>query len=421
MGSDSDSSSRSIPPPSPPSASKKRKRVPPSDAEIEVDIHAPEPPSKKALRKAKKAKTAATVPRSSKTSATAVVIKNHSSDLEASSGDEEQKPVQRSQFGVWIGNLPFTATADALQKFLREKGALTEAQITRINLPVPNDAAAASTPGPKRIKPQNKGFAYVDVSTPEALKRALELSETLFTGRRVLIKDAKSFAGRPDKKPETSESSTRTSKPPNRRIFVGNLGFDTTREDIEEHYTPCGAVSSVHLATFEDSGKCKGYGWIEFEELEAAEAAIRGWVKINEDQVPKAVDESSGEDEEPDKKGPMKPRKWWVNKMRGRVLRTEFAEDKAVRYKKRFGKDSARKQDTEELQENQSTPVVVEVASNSSRQEAPARREAPSAKRGDRYNRKVDARKIAPGAALASAPRLTGGIVASTGKKISFD
>ncbi len=33
-----------------------------------------------------------------------------------------------------------------------------------------------------------------------------------------------------------------------------------------------------------------------------------------------------------------KPRKWTVNKLAGRVLRCEFAEDPALRYRKRFGK-----------------------------------------------------------------------------------
>lgn len=49
----------------------------------------------------------------------------------------------------------------------------------------------------------------------------------------MLIKDATNFDGRPKKKASIEEE---LANPPSRKIFVGSLSFDTTKEDLEEYY-----------------------------------------------------------------------------------------------------------------------------------------------------------------------------------------
>ncbi|KAI9824636.1 MAG: hypothetical protein M1819_000837 [Sarea resinae] len=398
--------------------SKKRKRDDRTLEEIEVDISKPEPPSKKALRKAKKAKT-------DPTSDAKPGAEKKEPDGE---GTENNKSAKRSDFGIWIGNLPFTAAKADLRKFLTDNANITDEMITRIHMPAPAEAASAASR--QRTKPQNKGFAYVDFSDATALQEALDLSETLMTGRRVLIKNSKSFEGRPEKPKEASTTTlvSNGGKPPSRRIFVGNLGFETTRADLEEHFAPCGEVTDVHIATFEDSGKCKGFAWVEFKDLESGEAAVRGFTKIPEKSDDDSEDEETDEIKEGDggkktKKAP-KMRKWWVNKMRGRPLRMEFAEDKSVRYKKRYGKDgTARRGDGDHpAAESNGAGIsggdVANGADTAASTSTDAPRKAAYAK--GPATRKVDARTIKPGAALAGAERMTGAIVESKGKKTTF-
>lgn len=103
----------------------------------------------------------------------------------------------------------------------------------------------------------------------------------------------------------------------------------------------------------------------------------------------------------------------------------EFAEDKAVRYKKRFGKEGTTSK--EPLGRDALATDVTHVENQSQvddeargrRPEAVERHIKPSSKR--QASGKVDARTIKPGAALANAPRLTGAIVASKGTKKTFD
>ena len=403
----STSTSRSA---SPLPSSKKRKRQDVTTEELEVDINAPEPPSKKALRKAKKAKQTPIKP-PSKVKATV--------DPSGSDDDkpEPSQPAKRSEYGIWIGNLPWSASKSDLRTFLTSDTNITDESITRIHMPPPKESAATSR---SFVKPQNKGFAYVDFATQTALKEALALSESFLTGRRVLIKDSKSFEGRPEKVNEDQDAAAKSGKPPSKRVFVGNLDFDTTKEDIQEHFSRCGDVQDVHIATFEDSGKCKGYGWVEFDTVEAGQAAVRGWVEIEQ-----KGEGSNSEDEEQGTKGKSKtkkkprPRKWYVNKIHGRPLRTEFAEAKEVRYKKRFGKKPTMEQEASANSDAKATGVegTVALPSNEEPSNGSGLRNTKTRIKELRNPRKIDARNIRPGAALSAAPRLQASIVPSQGKK----
>lgn len=361
------------------SPSKKRKL---SVEEIEVDITAPEPPSKKALRLLKKGKP---LPPS----------KSGAADPIAESKTKKSEVEKRSEHGVWIGNLPWSVSKEDLRKFLVEYSDITEDSITRIHMPSPNDKKSANQVQERKFGKivHNNGFAYVDFAVEDLVEKAIELSEQLLGGRRVLIKNSKSFEGRPEK---TQEESRFEGKPPNKRVFLGNLRFDATEESIKGHFEKCGPIESVKVATFEDSGKCKGYAWVVFEDLEAAGHAVRGFVII-ETEDSEAGSETSGSDEEEASK--LKPkkiklRKWWVNKIMGRPLRVEYAEDAQVRYKKRYGKDG--------------TKAVVGASKEDGKENVIRAPRVSGPKPAVKYD-------LPYGGA-----HLTGGIVEATGKKTTF-
>lgn len=390
-------------------ASKKRKRQDTTAEELEVDITAPEPPSKKALRKARKAKQTPAEP-----------LPNDKGKVHPGSDDgkpEPSEPAKRSEYGIWIGNLPWSASKADLRTFLTSDTNITDASIMRIHMPTPKESAATSR---SFVKPQNKGFAYVDFTTQTSLKEALALSESLLTGRRVLIKDSKSFEGRPEKTNENQDAAVKSGKPPSKRVFVGNLDFDTTKKDIQEHFSRCGEVLDVHIATFEDSGKCKGYGWVEFDTVEAGQAAVRGWVEIEQKgEGGDSEDEEQGTKEKSKTKKKPRPRKWYVNKIYGRPLRVEFAEGKEVRYKKRYGKKSTTEQEASANPDAKVAGVEATVALplNEEASNSSGPRNTKSRFSEPRKPRKIDARNIRPGAALSAAPRLQARIVPSQGKK----
>ncbi|EME46222.1 hypothetical protein DOTSEDRAFT_168630 [Dothistroma septosporum NZE10] len=394
-----------------PEVDKKRKRDVKSEDELEIDVNLPEPPSKKAKRKEKKAKTKKSSAEEAELNpARAAQIKDEEDENKPISKSAE--PAKRSDYGIWIGNLAFTATKESLREFLLREGGISAEDVTRVHMPI-------------NEQKQNKGFAYVDFTTEAVLQIALGLSERLSGGRKVLIKNAKSFEGRPEKpkvEKGVAADGSINGKEPSKRIFVGNLAFDITKDELSEHFAQAGQVEDVFLATFEDSGKCKGFGWVTFSDMESATNAVKGYVWKESDVKEQVVNDDDSDESEEGKKKPKrkthKPRKWFINRYNGRTMRCEFAEDAQTRYKKRYGKGSAKEQ-------RSTVPGA--------RQAASARENAPRKERDDKYKKmgkderqevrrkKFDARTKAPGKALAQAPRASAAIVAGAGSKVTFD
>lgn len=58
-------------------------------------------------------------------------------------------------------------------------------------------------------------------------------------------------------------------------IFVGNLNFQTTEEQLQELFAPYGEVESVKIVTDKFSGRSRGFGFVEMPEQAQAEEAIK--------------------------------------------------------------------------------------------------------------------------------------------------
>lgn len=364
--------------------------------EIEVDLNAPEPPSKKALRKAKKSGSQVKQP--------ADVDATGNTETEATKTDTSKELSSKTspgEYGIWIGNLAFFSTKDDIVGFFtKPETGITANDITRVNVP------KGIVKGPQ--KPQNKGFAYIDFGTKAAQDAAIALSEKLLGGRKVLIKGSKNFEGRPAK----SEKATEPSVPPSKRVFVGNLSFDVAVDDLQQHFSRCGTIENIHMATFQDSGKCKGFAWVTFNELPAAEAAMRGFVEVpSGDDVVYESDENVHQDR---KRRPQNKR-IYVNKMNGRKLRMEFAEDASTRYKKRFGKEAGSSEQEGEV--NGTGEASDSLGQNDSSRSAEDRPKQKQKRQHESSGRKQEDSRYGD----KTVQRLTGAAVEGQGKKVTFD
>lgn len=92
------------------------------------------------------------------------------------------------------------------------------------------------------------------------------------------------------------------------RLFVGNLPFDVTEAELKELFAPVGPLSYVFLPVDRETGKRRGFAFIEFsDEAQAAEALRR----FNEQQFkgrPLALSEARARDARPAVGAPMRPR-----------------------------------------------------------------------------------------------------------------
>jgi len=60
------------------------------------------------------------------------------------------------------------------------------------------------------------------------------------------------------------------------RIYVGNLSYDVTEEELRRQFEGYGEVASVSLITDKLTGRPKGFGFVEMESKTESEAAIAG-------------------------------------------------------------------------------------------------------------------------------------------------
>jgi len=60
------------------------------------------------------------------------------------------------------------------------------------------------------------------------------------------------------------------------KIYVGNLSYEVTEEDLRQEFGAFGEVTSVSIITDKISGRPKGFGFVEMASKSEAEAAITG-------------------------------------------------------------------------------------------------------------------------------------------------
>jgi RNA recognition motif-containing protein len=57
-------------------------------------------------------------------------------------------------------------------------------------------------------------------------------------------------------------------------IYVGNLAYEVTQEDLSEVFVEYGKVKRVHIPTDRDTGKMRGFAFVEMESEADEEKAI---------------------------------------------------------------------------------------------------------------------------------------------------
>ncbi|CCF56183.1 hypothetical protein KAFR_0A07490 [Kazachstania africana CBS 2517] len=349
---------------------KKRK----AEDEIEIDLKSSIPLSKKQKRLLRRGKITLEElnakynidPASINEFKTESVSENGNEDAP---GKESADKPKEEKFGVWIGNLSFDTTREDLMRFILGKTkqnedsekVVEEKDIVRFKLPLANNDG-------KKIK--NKGFCYIDFSTEQKMKAVLELNENQLNGRNLLIKNSKNFEGRPDKNDLVSMSKN----PPSRILFVGNLSFDTTDEVLKKHFQHCGEIIKIRMATFQDSGKCKGFAFVDFKSEEGATNALK------------------------DKT---------CRRIASRPIRMEYGEDRSKR-------QVIRKKPMEE-QKSFDLPAATKETHSKPVEKKPFKPRNNRNKMMDSNNR------VKSSVALAGAQRASAAIVPSQGKKVKFD
>jgi cold-inducible RNA-binding protein len=61
-----------------------------------------------------------------------------------------------------------------------------------------------------------------------------------------------------------------------KNLFVGNMSFQTTESDLQALFQPFGKVTRIHVATDRETGRARGFAFVEMANDEEAAQAIAG-------------------------------------------------------------------------------------------------------------------------------------------------
>ncbi len=58
-------------------------------------------------------------------------------------------------------------------------------------------------------------------------------------------------------------------------IFIGNIHQRTTEDELREIFSVCGSINSVRILVDKETGRAKGYAFVEYTNIDSVNAAIR--------------------------------------------------------------------------------------------------------------------------------------------------
>eukprot|EP00658_Telonema_sp_P-2_P071616 TRINITY_DN60857_c0_g1_i1.p1 TRINITY_DN60857_c0_g1~~TRINITY_DN60857_c0_g1_i1.p1 ORF type:complete len:270 (-),score=73.64 TRINITY_DN60857_c0_g1_i1:93-902(-) len=164
------------------------------------------------------------------------------------------EPVQGTT--LYMGNLSFNANEKRIRQFFdrgigmipkRGKKGKETSHVVAIRIATNPDG-----------KP--RGFAFVDLDSTDSAQKALGLDATNFQGRKVGISVSK------EQRDNTGAEKPRSEHPPGGvTVFVKNLAYTVTEDDLWTAFEECGAMKAVRLFYDQESGSAKGMAYVEFE------------------------------------------------------------------------------------------------------------------------------------------------------------
>ena len=82
-----------------------------------------------------------------------------------------------------------------------------------------------------------------------------------------------------------------------KKLYVGNLSYNVTSTSLEQMFTEFGTVTSAQVIQDRETGRSKGFGFVEMQDDNSAQAAIQGLHEQEHDGRPLTVNEAKPREE----------------------------------------------------------------------------------------------------------------------------
>ncbi|GAV76352.1 RRM_1 domain-containing protein, partial [Cephalotus follicularis] len=181
---------------------------------------------------------------------------------------EPEADPERDQRTVFAYQMPLKATERHVYEFFSKAGKVRDVRLIM-----------------DRNSRRSKGVGYIEFYDAMSVPMAIALSGQLLLGQPVMVKpsEAEKNLVQSNASGAGAVGAVGPYGAVDRKLYVGNLHFNMTEIQLRQIFEPFGTVELVQLPLDLETGQCKGFGFVQFAQLEhskAAQSALNGKLEI---------------------------------------------------------------------------------------------------------------------------------------------
>ncbi|XP_044463576.1 RNA-binding protein 39-like [Mangifera indica] len=179
---------------------------------------------------------------------------------------EPEADPERDQRTVFAYQMPLKATERDVYEFFSKAGKVRDVRLIM-----------------DRNSRRSKGVGYIEFYDVMSVPMAIALSGQLLLGQPVMVKPSEAEKNLVPSNASAGGAPSGLYGAIDRKLYVGNLHFNMTEIQLRQLFEPFGPVELVQLPLDIETGQCKGFGFVQFAQLEhakAAQSALNGKLEI---------------------------------------------------------------------------------------------------------------------------------------------
>lgn len=163
------------------------------------------------------------------------------------------------QNAVYVGNLAWSVTSEQLMNVLQQAGPVVSCEVQTTS------------------NGKSRGFGLATFADADSAQHAIQtLRDYEIEGRLIFLREDRGHLPRPEKDTKSRQQRKApepdTPAEPSTKLFVGNLPWRITGDDLKGMFSAHNPTSS--LVQVGRDGRSRGYGIVEFASVDAATAAM---------------------------------------------------------------------------------------------------------------------------------------------------
>jgi len=159
---------------------------------------------------------------------------------------------------VFVGKLSWNVDSDWLKQEFSDCGEVISASVQM-----------------DRNTGRSRGFGYVHFKSADAVQKALSKSGQEIDGRAINV-DVSTAPNKVQARENRAKAFGDKPSPPSTTLFIGNLAFSVVEDTLWDFFSTYGDVKSIRLPHDRETGNMKGFGYVEFSDIESAKKAYDG-------------------------------------------------------------------------------------------------------------------------------------------------